>query len=156
METQKDVFTRWALKKFESFLQKKKYRKTPERYAVLEELFKQEEHLDVETLYFKMKTQKYSISRATVYNTLDLLVECGLAIKHQFHNKNALYEQALTDKPHDHLICNQCEMIKEFTDPLLDELKTRIGKNLNSSIKKHSLVFYGDCTVEACPQLNKL
>ena len=156
MNSEKDVFTRWALKKFEAFLQKNNYRKTPERFAVLEELFKQEEHLDVESLYFKMKTQKYSISRATVYNTLDLLVACGLAIKHQFDNKNALYEQALTEKPHDHLICNQCETIKEFSDPLLDELKDKIGLTLNSTVTKHSLVFYGDCTIKDCPNLSEL
>lgn len=138
---------------FEDFLLKKGYRKTSERFYVIDELYALDDHIDVDSLYLIMKNKNYSISRATIYNTLDLLVDCGLAVKHQFGDKSALYEQALTYKHHDHLVCNQCHKIKEFSDPKIEEIKQSIGKALDSSITNHSLVFYGDCTIENCENL---
>lgn len=135
---------------FEDFLLKNNYRKTTERFYVIDELYILEEHTDVDSLYLIMKNKDYSISRATIYNTLDLLVDCGLAVKHQFGDKSALYEQALTYKHHDHLVCNQCSKIKEFSDPKIEEIKNSIGKALDSGITSHSLVFHGDCTITNC------
>jgi len=135
---------------FEDFLLKNNYRKTTERFYVIDELYILEDHIDVDSLYLIMKNKDYSISRATIYNTLDLLVDCGLAVKHQFGDKSALYEQALTYKHHDHLVCNQCSKIKEFSDPKIEEIKDSIGKALDSRITSHSLVFHGDCTISNC------
>ncbi len=135
---------------FGAFLLKNGYRKTAERYSVIDELYAQDEHIDVDNLYLWMKNKEYSISRATIYNTLDLLVECGLAVKHQFNDRSALYEQALTYRHHDHLVCNICHKIKEFSDPRMEEIKNMIGTELKSQITSHSLVFYGDCTIDSC------
>lgn len=139
-----------AKKEFEAFLDDKKYRKTSERFIILEELFKLEEHIDVDNFFLAMRNNNYSLSRATIYNTLDLLVEAGLAVKHMFKDKSALYEQAFTYKHHDHLVCNQCQKIKEFSDERIDAIKTNIGKELQTAITSHSLVFYGDCTIAEC------
>ncbi|MDH5476533.1 MAG: transcriptional repressor [Cyclobacteriaceae bacterium] len=135
---------------FEDFLLKNNYRKTAERFYVIDELYILEDHIDVDSLYLIMKNKKYSISRATIYNTLDLLVDCGLAVKHQFGDKSALYEQALTYKHHDHLVCNQCSKIKEFSDPKIEEIKNSIGRALDSKVTNHSLVFHGDCIIPNC------
>jgi Fur family transcriptional regulator, ferric uptake regulator len=139
-----------AKKEFEAFLKIKGLRKTAERFAVIDELFALEEHIDVESFYLLMRNKNYSISRATIYNTLDLLVECGLAVKHQFREKQALYEQALTYKHHDHLVCNTCGKIKEFSDERIEAIKETIGEELGSDIRRHALVFYGDCTIPDC------
>lgn len=147
---QKETVVKNAKGIFEDFLLKNGYRKTSERFYVIDELYALDEHIDVDNLYLVMKNKEYSISRATIYNTLDLLVECGLAVKHQFGDKSALYEQALTYKHHDHLVCNQCHKIKEFSDPKIEEIKKSIGNALDSKITNHSLVFYGDCTIEGC------
>ena len=150
---QRETVIRNAKSIFEDFLLKNNYRKTTERFYVIDELYALDEHIDVDSLYLIMKNKTYSISRATIYNTLDLLVECGLAVKHQFGDKSALYEQALTYKHHDHLVCNQCAKIKEFSDPKLEEIKKSIGKALDSKISNHSLVFYGDCTIPNCSNI---
>ena len=92
-------------------------------------------------------------SRATIYNTLDLLVESGLAVKHQFKDKVALYEQALTYTHHDHHVCNQCRKIREFSDPRLAEIKDSMSKEFSSTMSSHSLVLYGDCQIKNCEHL---
>jgi Fur family ferric uptake transcriptional regulator len=106
--------------------------------------------MDVEGLFLSMRNKGYTISRATIYNTLDLLVESGLAVKHQFKDKVALYEQALTYQHHDHHVCNQCRKIREFSDPKIDEIKSIIGASFQSAITSHSLVLYGDCRIRNC------
>ena len=145
-----------AKKIFENFLLRQGSRKTPERYSVLDELYllPEDEHIDVEGLFLKMRNKGYAISRATIYNTLDLLVESGLAVKHQFKDKVALYEQALTYTHHDHHVCNQCRKIREFSDPRLSAIKETMSKEFNSTITSHSLVLYGDCQIKNCEHLS--
>lgn len=144
-----------AKKIFENFLIRKGSRKTPERFSVIDELYvlPQDEHIDVEGLFLRMRNKGYTISRATIYNTLDLLVECGLAVKHQFKDKVALYEQALTYKHHDHYVCNQCRIIKEFSDKRINAIKEEMGKEFVANITSHSLVLYGDCEIVNCVNL---
>jgi Fur family ferric uptake transcriptional regulator len=145
-----------AKKIFENFLLRQGSRKTPERFSVIDELYAlpQDEHIDVEGLFLLMRNKGYTISRATIYNTLDLLVECGLAVKHQFKDKVALYEQALTYQHHDHHVCNQCRKIREFSDERINAIKETMGRELQSSITSHSLVLYGDCQIEKCENLS--
>ncbi|HLU89443.1 MAG TPA: transcriptional repressor [Cyclobacteriaceae bacterium] len=140
---------------FENFLIRQGSRKTPERFSVIDELYAlpQDEHIDVEGLFLLMRNKGYSISRATIYNSLDLLVECGLAVKHQFKDKVALYEQALTYKHHDHYVCNQCRKIREFSDERINAIKEEMGKEFIARITSHSLVLYGDCQIINCVNL---
>jgi len=86
----KDIFT--------AFLEKNGQRKTPERYAIIEEIYARNDHFDAETLYIQMRQNGFNVSRATVYNTLDLLVSCDLVTRHQFGKNQAQYEKAYGNK----------------------------------------------------------
>ncbi len=149
MNTQEDTLQQ-VKDILEKYLIEKKLRKTPERFALLEAIYTRDDHFDAETLYVEMKVKNYKVSRATVYNTLDILQECNLVIKHQFGSKLARYEKSYGYKQHDHLICMECNKILEFCDPRIRNTQSMIEELYGFKIENHSLNFYGTCTNDAC------
>ena len=128
-----------------SYLAARKLRKTPERFAILEQIYSLNEHFDVDTLYELMLKSGYRVSRATVYNTVDLLVECRLIVRHQFGTNMAHYEKAYNTESHHHLICTVCNSVQEVRD---EELHNVIqDKKYNKfTLTNYNLYMYGICS----------
>lgn len=136
---------------FRAYLREGKQRQTPERFMVLEEIYRSDGHFDADDLFFNMKNAGTRVSRATVYNTLDLLVECGLVQRQQFGKNQYYYERSYAYQQHDHLICRECGAVIEFCDPRILEIQKLMEQIHNFTVEAHSLHLFGSCNdKDAC------
>ena len=129
---------------------------TRQREAILQTFIEADKHIDVEELHRRVKASAPGIGHATVYRTMKLLLEAGLAQEHNFGDGVTRYERTARKHHHDHLICSQCGLIVEFTNEEIERLQEEIAARLGFEISEHRLELYGDCsrTHPRCPRLN--
>lgn len=136
---------------FREFLKSEKNRITPERFEVMDAALDYEGHFGADDLYILMKNQSSRVSRATVYKTLELLVQCDLISKRNFGDNLTRYESNLKKQSHDHLICMDCGRIVEFTDPSLKDLPEKISNELGFDVESYSFNIFARCkNIKTC------
>jgi Fur family ferric uptake transcriptional regulator len=130
---------------FMEYLTLHKQRKTPERFAILDHIYSTKGHFDMDSLYKSMVDMNFRVSRATLYNTMDLLLDCGLVVKHQFGGNMAKYERSYGNENHNHVICTTCGEVREMKN---DELLTpaQLKKIRKFTVSYYSMYIYGTCS----------
>ncbi len=136
--------------KLTHILQKSGLRYTPQRQAVLDELNRTEDHRDVEEIYFSLKGRGLNVSRATVYRTLEILVNHELVRRLDLGEGKYRFESR-GQKHHDHIICLDCNKIMEFVNERIEELQDEIAKEYGFTLTKHVHQLFGRCLDENCP-----
>lgn len=147
-----DELKRQAVETFHRFLAHGHYRSTPERHKILESVLNRVGHFNADELYASMVVAKLSISRATVYSTLELLEKAGLIIKHNFRSGRSYYEVGFDEPHHDHLICVRCGHISEFVHPQLLSIRKQVADKVGMKVVDHSFQIFAECQKpDNCP-----
>ena len=133
------------LSDFKDVLRKEGLKITPQRIAVLEEIIKDKGHRESEDVYMAIKTRKTHVSRATVYRTLDILVQNGFARKLNLGDGRARYEPKIDSPHHDHMICNNCGKIIEFVNHEIEKIQEEIAKHHQFKLQQHIHQLFGIC-----------
>ena len=128
------------------FLEEKNLRSSTKRTTILKSFLKEEGHITAEELYRKVVRNDRSIGIATVYRTLKLFHEAGLARMSRFGKWEAHYEHNYQHTHHDHLLCLKCGNIIEFENPDIEKIQERIAKKHRFNIASHRLELYGKCS----------
>lgn len=134
-------------KAFNQFAAKKGLRSTRQRDVILDIFLSTHEHLTVEELYLKVKASHPGVGQATVYRTLKLFTEAGLAREMILSDGQTRYEHQLVGEHHDHLICTSCNTIVEFEDEMIEQLQRDIAARYGFVLTGHKMQLCGLCPV---------
>ena len=142
------------VERLQSYLSKNGLRLTNQRKLIAATFFETEGHLNFEQLYEAVQKRDSSVGQATVYRTLKVLVDSGLANSSRFGGSSALYESAISDDHHDHLICSECGLIIEFCHEEIESLQHVVAESHGFDLKDHTMELYGACnrTNPQCPK----
>jgi Fur family ferric uptake transcriptional regulator len=118
---------------------------TNQRQVILDTFICSDEHLTVEELHRRVKAIDRTVSAATVYRTINMLVDIGVANKSQFGGGSASFEMGVDKQHHDHLVCTVCGTIVEFHDERIEQLQEGIARQQGFSLLRHRMELYGVC-----------
>ncbi len=124
---------------------KKGLRSTDQRRLIVETFFRAPNHISIEELLSDVRAQDPKVGYATVYRTLKLLTECGVAFERRFGDGLTRYELADEEAHHDHLICVDCGKITEFEEPEIEALQESIAAKYGFLLRSHKHEMYGVC-----------
>ena len=133
-----------AKDEFTEYLSLRKHRKTSERFAILDHIYTINGHFNMDSLYNSMLGNSFRVSRSTLYNTIELLLDCGLVVKHQFGANASQYERAYGNENHDHIICIDCGVVRESRSNLVSTADLK--KITKFKVSYYSMYIYGICS----------
>jgi Fur family ferric uptake transcriptional regulator len=134
-----------ASKIFHDYLKKRELKNTPERFLILNQIIKMQHHFEADSLLVQLKIKNKKISRATIYRTLDLLVDCGLVKKIYFDTTHAFYEPVSGLTRHDHFVCLDCGKIIEFYDRTINKIQRNLQAVHGLEVFHYSYHLSGRC-----------
>ncbi|MGH7298711.1 MAG: Fur family transcriptional regulator [Polyangiaceae bacterium] len=129
----------------QTYMDRKGLRSTDQRRLIVETFFHADNHVSIEELLAHVRAKDPRVGYATVYRTLKLLTECGVANERRFGDGLTRYELADDVTHHDHLICVECGDITEFEEPKIEQLQDRIAKKYGFHLRSHKHELYGLC-----------
>ena len=141
------------IQRFADFLTRSGLKSTRQRDRIVRAFFTSGRHLSAEELYHRIHTDDPGIGLVTVYRTLKLLREAGLATQRQFGEAYTRFDPNPADRPHDHLICTRCGKIQEFEDATLRQLRAKVARTLGFTVTEQKVELYGFC--RDCARLGK-
>lgn len=118
---------------------------TGPRRIIIDEFLAAHEHVSLDDMVVRVRGRDTSVGVTTVYRTLRMLVECGIAEEHQFGDRTTRYELRTVDAHHDHLICTGCGKIFEFHEPRIESLQDEVALRFGFRQESHKLEIYGEC-----------
>ena len=130
---------------FRKYLERRGLKLTSERQALFDELFARHEHFEADELLVRLRTKHKKISRATIYRTLDLLVDSGIVGRVRIGESGYRYERLRAGEHHDHLICNECGRVIEFFEPAIESLQDEVCEKYGFLALSHSHQLRGIC-----------
>ena len=135
----KELKERWR-----EYLLSRRLNTTSQREVIVDQFFKTHDHISIDELLSRVRRRQPRVGYATVYRTLKLLVESGLAVERQFGDGQARFE--VVGDHHDHLICAKCGLILEFEDDEIERLQDRIANRLGGfTVIRHRHELYALC-----------
>lgn len=137
-------------KAFRSYLISHSLKATPERFAILDEIYATNFHFDADDILMRMRKKNSMASRATIYRTLELLEKCGLIRKAKLGDTKAYYEHTYGRHHHEHMKCTSCGRVIEFESEEIEKLQDVICRQYNFKMTHHILHLFGIC--EECQQ----
>jgi Fur family ferric uptake transcriptional regulator len=134
-----------ALTRLGSWLEERGLKHSRQRDVIVETFYAMGGHVPVDGLVARVRALDARVSVATVYRTMKLLAECGIAVPRRFDDGQTRYEPASGRAHHDHLICTGCGRIVEFENEKIEELQIRVAHGQGFEVDSHKLELYGRC-----------
>jgi Fur family ferric uptake transcriptional regulator len=135
----------WFWDELDSYLEKNQLKQTRQREQIVEHFLALNDHLSAEELFAQLKETGLNIGLATIYRTLNLLVDAGLLEQKTFAEGKTLFEVQVPGEHHDHLVCVSCGKIIEFENEQIEELQEKVAKKYGFTLKSHRLDLFGHC-----------
>ena len=132
-------------KVFADFMSQRGLKSTKQRDIILDSFLSSDRHLSIEELYLKLRSKHPNIGYATVYRTLKLFAEAGIAREMEFGDGQTRYEHVSEGEHHDHLVCTRCGHIEEFENEAIEKLQDEVATSHGFLIERHRLELYGLC-----------
>jgi Fur family transcriptional regulator, ferric uptake regulator len=130
---------------FRQWIKDQGLKATAQREDIAQVFFTINRHISVEELYSEVRHVNPRVGYATVYRTLKLLKECGLAAERHFADGQARFEHVEAERHHDHIICERCGRIVEFLHPQIEQLQAKVAQRFGFVATTHKMEIYGIC-----------